>query len=512
MNILKSMIALLVFSTIMSVKAIAEKTLISVDENNPVKVADSRLLGFNYSWAGQFDVCGIPFKAGYDPQVVKKLRGLALPLNRLSGTSANIIKWKEAIGPYSKRAKQKLVNWWKEEGRKIGLGPIEWIKMVLAIDPDAHFTWTVNLFESPEDTADLVEFFTGDGKSNPNGGINWAQKRIEYGIARPIKVDVWELGNELDGPEWRNKFKSIYTYTNLCRKHISAIRSVSPKAKIAAHAATFSSLVVYAKFFGDSWEIWHRTVLKEIGAKIDYLAFHPYYNSLPSSRLEHDLNVIAKDIYAISGSNRIKLYISEYGWWPKTAECPPGSPQWKNCWYTTHALIGCLATADWLTRMMNSSAVRFAAYHAFSGGPWGLIYRDRKGGKLYTTGIVSLYKLFDAAYQDAVDIVSVSVSGPDTDRSSPKCMFSVAALTTASGINLVLVNQDPKSARQLSFRFLGRYTLVEANTLTAASMDSYNTLQNRPIKTITKHFNSKNALTKYTVPAKSLLILRLKRL
>lgn len=493
-------------------------TVITIDESKPIKSADARLLGFNYEWAGQLPVCALPSGAGYDPQVVEKLRGLPLPLNRMSGTPANVIKWKEAIGPMAQRSSQKLAKWWKE-GQKIGLGPVEWIKMVRAIDPKARFTWTVNLSEPPEDTADLVEFLTGDGKTNPNGGVNWAQRRIDLGLAKPVDVDVWELGNELDGPEYREKFKNIITYTDLCKKHIAAIRSVAPKAKIAAHAATFSSLVVYAKFFGGSWEIWHRTVLKEIGPAIDYLAFHPYYNSLPASRLENDVATIARDIRSITGSDRIKIYISEHAWWPKTDKTAPGTQQWQQCWYTTHALIGCLATADWVTRMMNSPAVQLAAYHSFSGGPWGLIYKSEYRPELkrnvpsplYTTGVVDLYRLLNEAFRDGVKIVPVNISGPDTDRRNPKCRFAAAAMTTGEGLNLILVNSDPDHAREFGFAGKKKYRPAEAATFSAPDLLSYDTSTKRPITVKRQQLSAGTDFTGFTVPAQSLVVLKLKR-
>lgn len=512
------MILLLAVALIIANGPVASADIkISINEDQPIKAVDIRLLGFNHEWAGQLPVCALPSGPGHDPQVVKKLRGLPLPLNRMSGTPANVIKWKEAIGPMSQRSNQKLVDWWKD-GQKISIGPVEWVKMVREIDPDARFTWTVNISEPPEDTADLVEFLTGDGKTNPNGGVNWAQKRIEYGIVKPLEVDVWELGNELDGPKYRENFKDITTYTDLCKKHIAAIRSVAPQAKIAAHVATFSSLVVYAKFFGGTWEIWHRTVLKEIGTEIDYLAFHPYYNSLPSSRLENDVATIAKDIRAITGSDRIKIYISEHAWWPKTDKIAPGSPQWQQCWYMTHALLGCLGTADWVTRMMNSPAVQFAAYHSFAGGPWGLVYKSEYNAELkrsiavplYTTGIVDLYKLLNEAFSDGVNIVSVNVSGPGTDRQDSQCLFTVAAVSTNTGLNLIMVNRDPENAREVNFSGKKAYLPVETAILSAPDMLSHNTSANRPIVVKRKTFPAGTKLNTITVPAKSLTVLKLK--
>lgn len=511
---IKPLIRLVLFSAAIacfsqeSAQAGVLPAVISVDENSSIKAVNHRLLGFNHEWAGQIPVCGIPDKAGYNPDVVTLLHGTPLPLNRMSGTPANEIKWKQAIGPYGQRSEQKLAKWWPAP-QKIGLGPVEWIQMVQAIDPSSRFTWTVNLFDSPQDTADLVEFLTGDG-SNPNGGVNWAEIRIAYGVTNPVPVDVWELGNELDGPEYRAKFKDIVTYTDMCKAHIKAIRSVNPNAKIAAHVATFASLVVYAEFFGGTWEIWHRKVLQEIGTDIDYLAFHPYVNSLPSSRLERDVALIAADIRSITGSDRIKQYMSEYAWWPKTPECLPGTPQWRNCWYTTHALLGCLGTADWVTRMMNSPSVEMAAYHSFCGGPWGIVYKSAEG-EVYSTGILDLYKMLNEAFDGGLNIVPVSVSGPGTDRQDSQCMFTVSALTTSGGLNVLLVNRDESVCRQVRFELRHQYIPEEAVILTAPSLHSYNTAKERPITISRKQLSADEGVVSFDIPEKSVVLLKLKK-
>lgn len=482
---------------------------VSVRESETIKAADRRLLGFNNEWAGQLITCGLPSGPGFDSQVVETLKGIPLPLNRVSGLVANVIRWKETVGPYEERVPQALVDWWPEP-KKLGLGPIEWIQMIREIDPQARFTWTVNLRESPEDTADLVEFLTGDGKCNPNGGENWAKKRIEYGLLEPVEVDVWELGNELDGPEYRDHFNSIDIYIEACRKHIAAIRSVKPEAALAAHAATFSSLTVYAEFFGGTWEIWHRKVLKEIGADLDYLVFHPYVNSLSSSRLEGDMATIARDIRQITGSDRIKQYISEHAWWPKAEGVLVGSLEWKQTWFTTHALIGCLGTADWLVRMMDSPSARLAAYHCLAGLPWGLINRDEATGRIYRRGIADLFILFNEAYDDATKIVTMSVEGEYTDRTREDGLFTGSALATKRGVNLVLVNRDQVKSRAATFSLENRYTLDSSSILTADSLEDFNTPEQSKISLRTQP-GSVELFSSFEVPPKSVVLLKLVR-
>jgi hypothetical protein len=163
-----------------------------------------------------------------------------------------------------------------------------------------------------------------------------------------------------------------------------------------------------------------------------------------------------------------------------------------------------------MTRMMNSSSVEIACYHAFCGGPWKIVNKS-DDGVVYSTGIVELYKLLNEAFHDGVNIVPVGVSGPNTDRSNPQCLFTAAALTTAEGVNLILVNRDESVCRDVKIEFRNRYVPVKAAILTAPSVFSYDTVDSRPIETTRTLFSGKENLEQFTVPEKSIVLLKLSR-
>lgn len=480
---------------------------IKIEETRSIKKAERTLLGIQNDWPALDALCALPDRAGYDPKIVEALKGFPMPLNRAAGTSGQKIDWKGAIGPYEQRTEQKLANWYPK-AKKTGLGPVEWIQMVLAIDPTAEFVWTLNFHLPPEDSADLAEFFTGTAGENKNGGIDWARRRIECGLPNPVKIALWEMGNELDGPEERAVFTSPEVYIEMCRKHMAAVRSVIPGARVAAHAATLSSLAVYAKVFGGSWDIWHKSILKDIGDQIDFLSFHPYVNSLPAPKLEGFVKAIEKDIVEITGEKRIKQFMSEHAWMPKSDNLGMSSSNWKSSWYQSHALMGCLGTADWMARMMNSESVTVATYHAFCGGPWGLVYKGN--GEVYTTGIVDLYRLFDLAFKDSLNVVPLTTSGKNRDSAPTEETLNAAALSTARGIHLLLVNADPDQGREISFSFDGHYQLEGGAALSAESMHSFNKVDKKEIKV--QAINAESAVFKtFRLPAKTVAVLLLKK-
>ncbi|MFH1073450.1 MAG: hypothetical protein V1752_00010 [Candidatus Firestonebacteria bacterium] len=478
---------------------------IKVYEDSVIKKADRGMLGYNNEWGGTSiivmdnnDIRTLGLAEDY----LNIFKGYPMPLNRMSGTVSQVLKWKWAMGPLEERKEQKLTDW--DRMSKKRLGPVEWIKSVLLIDPAAEFTWTLNMTEPVMDHADLAEFFTGDGNSNPNGGVNWAKKRIELEIENPVNVAIWELGNELDWGAHRQYFPTVDVYIDSCKKAIAEVRKVHPEAKFAAHAATAVFATEYHKRYG-GWETWHRKVLEQLGDQIDYIVYHPYYNDKVSvQRQESYMDIIKADILKITGSNRIKFYLSEHAMHPDHIR-----PDTKPNWYRTHALSGVLLTAEWMNRMLTREDVAALAYHAFSSGPWGLVYRDERTRKLYTTGIFDLFKVLNEAYGESV--VKTNILGDFTDTKKSDCAFTAVAMTTKQGLNLILVNRDPLMKRGVSFEFRGKYVLLKETTLTAKDMDACNTVDRKEITVTSKDINNKENFNSYVVPAKSILVLYLKK-
>lgn len=485
---------------------------IVVFEDNIIKKADKALLGYNHDWLGSPLVTLNITRRAVAPsqresnsmeisqEYLDIFKGYPMPLNRMSGTVSQFFNWKLAIGPLQERKAQKLEDWDRMFPKRFG--PVEWVKSVLLIDPAAKFNWVFNMIDdTPEDHADIAEFFTGDGKSNPNGAENWAKKRIELGIKKPVDIAIWELGNELDYRRFIQYFPTVDVYIETCKKVIAAVKKVHPKAKFAAHAAT---AVFMTEFHGQrgGWETWHREVLKHLGDQIDYIVYHPYYVVLPQPQQEGYMDVISADILKITGSDRIKFYLSEH------AAHPRNVPD-KSTWYTTHSLSGVLSTAEWMNRILRRKDVAAAAYHCLHSGPWGLIFRDRTTLKLYTSGIADLFKVLNEAYGE--DVIRTEISGKSTNLKEPDCTLSAGIMTTKKGLNIILVNREPDAGREISFEFRNKYKLLKETILTAKDMEAYNTVDNKAITVKSKNINNGKIFNSYLMPAKSIVVLCLKK-
>ena len=489
---------------------------LTVNEQQIVKPYDPGILGFNFDWTGQQSVVD---KGELRSDHLELMRGFPINLSRISGTSSQYLSWKKAIGPPDGRTPQKLEKWCGPY--VVGYGPVEWIKHVRAIDPRAKFIWCVNLMEDPQEAADLAEFLTGDPRNHKGGGENWAARRVALGVEQPISVYAWELGNESDGSDAYHNYPSIQSYIERCRKVMAAIRRADPGARFAAQASTMNHQKDYKAKYGGDWKIWHQTVLKELGSEIDFLVYHPYFGNRHFTGTQPDNSfftirqkIMESDILAITGSNRIRFLITEYGFWPEKA---PGQTRWEQSWYATHALIGCLSSADWINRMLTSQSVAAANMHSFSSGPWGIYYNSQRDetGKTrptapYLTGQADLFRLINKCFAQGQEVVTAKASGDQTNLEKPGASFSAGVVTAPAGLRVLLVNQEA-SSRKLEFTARSRYTLSSWQCLTGNSLEARNDSNRREIQTAANP-GKPGEFRSFEIPARSVVALWLTRL
>lgn len=464
---------------------------VTINEGTTVKPFNPELFGIAYDWSGEESVLRLPGGAA-DPQAAALFDGFPLSLNRMAGTDSQEIRWKGAIGPLEGRSLQKLWHWTPE--KRVVDGPVEWVSWVQARGPGAKFSYNVNLLrDTPQEIAELVQFLTGS-EATP-----WGKRRKELGLSGPVPVVVWEIGNEMDLKiDLKDYVWTADQYVAAARPVIEAIKAADPNAKIALQGSSN---------FDDAW---NRTVLRELGARADYLTLHCYYRSLyptpeaegfmghPEWSLDNWIAQACRTIRDTTGGDHVKLYISEHARWPKRPD--DKTEDWRKSWYKTHSLEGCLATASFLVRCLNRPEVEMAAYHNFSSGPWGLFYRDAASGKLYTTGIYDLFRLFGTVAGDRVAACSVTPDGGG---------LRVAAVAGAGGITLVAVN--PGEAVHLRLAGGGRYAAGERRIFTASSLDDYDTADRRPIAVMAEAGDGKPC-SEFSLPARSVVVLKLARL
>src|SRR4030095_13534890 len=123
----------------------------------------------------------------------------------------------------------------------------------------AEPTITVNVEgrgATADEAAAWVEYCNG------STATKYGALRAAHGYPEPFNVKLWEIGNEIWG-SWVRGHSDAETYARNLEKYAGAMRRIDPTIKLIA--------------VGNNEMKGNRTVLREAGANIYYLAIHHYY-------------------------------------------------------------------------------------------------------------------------------------------------------------------------------------------------------------------------------------------
>ena len=126
---------------------------------------------------------GLPVRA----DIGKALQEQGLTLLRYGGCMVNApeYRWKTMIGDRDKRPQYK--GWWYPQSTN-GFGIEEFVQFCRAAKFEPVVS--INIEETPEDAADLVEYLNGPADSE------WGKKRAANGHPEPYRVKSIQIGNE----------------------------------------------------------------------------------------------------------------------------------------------------------------------------------------------------------------------------------------------------------------------------------------------------------------------------
>lgn len=244
---------------------------------------DHRLFGHfleRPSWGGEFGIedAVLPGTEKLDPRVLKKLKGLEIPVLRFpGGTDVDYMDWTDLIDlPEREKRPVSIGNSGNEVTNRFGYD--EFYELTKKLDSEAILPF--NFFDSYlkriplEDAAlhqvGLVAYCNAHvGQKLPEGMRDWPSVRAENGYKKPFKFRYVQIGNEtwaLWG--WKKKmleemnFADAYGwYIDCVRKHIDLIEAVDPEIEIIAD---FVNMELFDKMHA------------EFGERIDYYVFHRY--------------------------------------------------------------------------------------------------------------------------------------------------------------------------------------------------------------------------------------------
>jgi alpha-N-arabinofuranosidase len=219
------------------------------------------------------------------------------------GNVAQDYRWMWGIGPRDER-----VTWtnlsWKNEPEPSDFGTDEFVMFARALGAEPSITVNVEgRGATASEAAAWVEYCNGPSTSK------YGAMRAANGHAKPFGVKFWEVGNEIWG-DWVRGHSDAETYARNYNRYAQAMRAVDPSIKVIA--------------VGDNDMNWNRTVLREAGRNINYLAIHHYYGR---REMQGDpLNLMARPLFferfytrveqlldELGLNDRVKLAINEWG-------------------------------------------------------------------------------------------------------------------------------------------------------------------------------------------------------
>ncbi|HYY98176.1 MAG TPA: hypothetical protein VE642_06270, partial [Pyrinomonadaceae bacterium] len=194
---------------------------------------------------------------GVRRDVFEKVKALRPAFIRWPGGNvAQDYRWLWAVGPRDERFTWVNLSW-KNEPEPSDFGTDEFIAFARAAGAEPSITVNVEgRGATPEEAAAWVEYCNGAASTK------YGAMRAANGHTEPYGVKLWEVGNEIWG-DWVRGHSDAGTYARNFNRYARAMRAVDPSIKLIA--------------VGDNDMGWNRTVLKESGAGVDYLAVHHYY-------------------------------------------------------------------------------------------------------------------------------------------------------------------------------------------------------------------------------------------
>lgn len=248
---------------------------------------------------------------GFRTDVVELVRELGVSTIRYPGGNfVSGFRWEDSVGPRDERPRRLDLAWHSTETNEVGLHEFaSWLEKV-----DSDLMLAVNLgTRGTAEALDLLEY------ANISGGTERADRRVRNGRAQPFDIEMWCLGNEMDGP-WQLGHRSADDYGKLASRTAKAMRMLDPRVKLVVCGSSNAHMPTFGE--------WERTVLTHTYEDVDCISCHAYYeehdgdlasflaSAVDMDRFIETVVATADHVGAVLGSQkRIDISFDEWNVW-----------------------------------------------------------------------------------------------------------------------------------------------------------------------------------------------------
>jgi len=196
---------------------------------------------------------------GFRRDVLSALARLKMTVMRYPGGNfASGYHWLDGVGPRDRRPTVRELAWQSIEPNEFGTD--EYIKLCRKMSWQPMIT--VNLGTgTPEEARDWVEY------CNCSPGTRYADMRAANGSPEPHSVNLWCLGNEMDGP-WQLGHVPADQYAIRAQQAAKMMKDVDPSIELVACGSCTIGMPTYMA--------WDLAVLDYMGEWADYVSLHRY--------------------------------------------------------------------------------------------------------------------------------------------------------------------------------------------------------------------------------------------
>ena len=291
---------------------------LTIDPHFSVGAIDRRLFGGFVEHLGRHVYDGIyePGHAtadadGFRQDVIELVKELGVSTIRYPGGNfVSGFKWEDSVGPVADRPRRLDLAWHSTETNEVGLHEFaEWLDKV-----GSDLMLAVNLgTRGTAEALDLLEY------TNIRSGTAFSQRRIDNGRTEPFGVNMWCLGNEMDGP-WQLGHRSADDYGKLASQTAKAMRQIDPDLQLVVCGSSSAHMPTFGE--------WERVVLTHAYDDVDYISCHAYYeekngdlgsflaSSVDMDRFIESVVATADHVKAVNGSDKtIDISFDEWNVW-----------------------------------------------------------------------------------------------------------------------------------------------------------------------------------------------------
>jgi alpha-L-arabinofuranosidase len=243
---------------------------ITVSTSAPVGAIDRRVFGSFVEHLGRCVYDGI-YEPGHPSADEQGFREDVLALVRELGTTTirypggNFVsgyRWEDGVGPKEQRPVRRDLAWHSTETNEVGLHEFaHWAKKA-EVEP----MLAINLGTRGElEALDLLEY------SNLPTGSALSDQRAANGSPEPFAVQMWCLGNEMDGP-WQLGHRDATDYGKLASRTAKGLRQMQADLELVACGSSGSGMPTFGT--------WERVVLEHTYDDVDFISAHAYYQPI----------------------------------------------------------------------------------------------------------------------------------------------------------------------------------------------------------------------------------------